>query len=160
MGTPAQYSWQPSSARVVVVDGFGPFPRGAWQVVPAALYWPVKDPGDTLDYVVDLSRALAGDIGDGIATLDVSITPGNTGDLILQAARADGDRAILWLTGGIAGTTYAVTVVVGTQSGRNISRTIGLPVLKLATPMPFGADITDQTGTPLTDQTGAPLMVG
>ncbi len=159
MGTPAQFVWQPSTSRVVVPDGFGPFPRGTWQTVPAPLTWPVKDPGDTLDYVVDLSRVLAGDVGDGVATLDVAISPANSGDLSLASSRADGDLAILWLTAGLAGTTYAVTVVVGTQGGRTLSRTIGLTVLTLATPAPFGNDLTDQTGAPMTDQIGDPLTV-
>ena len=159
MGTPAQFVWQASTSRVVVPDGFGPYPRGTWQTVPQPLSWPVKDPGDTLDYVVDLSRALAGDTGDGIATLDVAISPSNSGDLSLTFSRADGERAILWLTGGLAGTTYAVTVVVGTQSGRTLSRTIALPVLALATPAPFGNDITDQTGAPLSDQTDGPITI-
>jgi hypothetical protein len=158
MGTPAQFIFQPSTARVVVVDGFGPFPRGTWQAVPTALSWPVKDPGDTLDYVVDLSAALAGDIGDGIATLDVAIAPANPGDLVLAQSKADGDQAILWLYAGRSGTTYAVTVVIGTQSGRTIARTIGLAVMSLSTPTPFGTDITDQNGVPLTDQTGTPLI--
>jgi hypothetical protein len=158
MGTPAQFIFQPSTARVVVVDGFGPFPRGTWQTVPTALSWPVKDPGDNLDYVVDLSRALAGDIGDGIATLDVAISPANQGDLLLASSQADGDQAILWLDAGVTGTTYAVTVVIGTHSGRTFARTIGLPVLSLSTPTPFGTDITDQNGVPLTDQTGSPLQ--
>ena len=157
MGTPAQFVWQASTARVVLLDGFGPFPRGTWQTAPSPLSWPVKDPGDTLDYVVDFSRALAGDVGDGIATLDVAITPANSGDLSLAFSRADGDQAILWLTGGFSGVTYAVTVVVGTQSGRTLSRSIGLPVLTLSVPVPFGTDITDQTGAPLTDQTGLAL---
>ena len=159
MGTPAQHVWQASTSRIVVPDGFGPYPRGTWQTVPPPLSWPVKDPGDTLDYVVDLSRALAGDAGDGIATLDVAISPNDSGDLTLAFSRADGDRAILWLTAGIAGTTYAVTVVIGTQSGRMVSRTIGLTVMALATPMPFGDVITDQAGTPLTDQTDGPITI-
>ncbi len=159
MGTPAQFEWRASTSRVVVPDGFGPYPRGTWQTVPPALSWPAKDPGDTLDYVLDLSRALAGDTTDGIATLDVAILPNQTGDLSLTFSRADGDRAILWLTAGHAGRTYAVTVVVGTQSGRTLSRTISLPVMTLATPAPFGTDITDQTGVPLTDQSGTPITV-
>ena len=159
MSTPVQFVWQASTSRVVVPDGFGPFPRGTWQTVPDPLSWPVKDPGDTLDYVVDLCRALAGDTGDGIATLDVAISPNNTGDLTLAFSRADGDRAILWLTAGIAGTTYAVTVVIGTNSGRTLSRTISLQVATLATPSPFGNNITDQTGAPLTDQSGNPLTI-
>jgi hypothetical protein len=157
MSTPATYSWQPTTSRVVVVEGFGPFPRGVLQTPPPPLIWPAKDPGDVLDYVFDLTDALAGNDGDTIATLDVSIYPNNTGDLSLRSSSADGDLAILWLAGGIAGTTYAVTVVVGTNSGRVVSRTVSLPVEALTTPVVPANDITDQTGAPLTDQTGAPL---
>ena len=159
MSTPVQFVWQASTSRVVIPDGFGPYPRGTWQTLPCPLSWPAKDPGDTLDYVIDLSRALAGDTGDAIATLDVAISPNNTGDLQLAFSRADGDRAILWLAAGNAGTTYAVTAVIGTNSGRMLSRTISLQVITLATPEPFGNDITDQTGAALTDQFGNPLTV-
>jgi hypothetical protein len=157
MPTHATYTWQPTTSRVVVVEGFGPFPRGVLQTQPPALIWPIKDPGDVLDYVFDLSDALAGNEGDAIATIDVSIYPNNTGDLSLQSSSADGDQAILWLANGVAGTTYAVTVVVGTNSGRIVSRTVSLPVEALATPVVANNVITDQTGAPLTDQTGAPL---
>jgi hypothetical protein len=157
MPTRATYTWQPSTSRVVVVEGFGPFPRGVLQTQPPALVWPIKDPGDVLDYVFDLSDALAGNDGDAVATIDVSIYPNNTGDLSLQSSSADGDLAILWLADGIAGTTYAVTVVVGTNSGRIVSRTVSLPVEALATPVAANNVITDQSGAPLTDQTGAPL---
>ena len=158
MTTPASHSWQPTTARVVVVEGFGPYPPGVLQTQPPVLIWPVKDPGDTLDYIFDVSDALAGNDGDAIATLDVSISPDNTGDLTLQSSSADGDLAILWLSGGIAGTTYAVTVVVGTNSGRIFSRTVSLPVEALATSASSSSNvITDQTGAPITDQSGAAL---
>jgi len=121
------------------------------------LTWPVKDPNDVLDYVVDLSQALAGDEGDAVSTLDVQIAPANPGDLVLQASSADGDLAILWLAQGVAGTIYAVTVVVGTNSGRVIARTINLPVMALASSPILPAPLTDQTGTPLVDQNGNPL---
>ena len=158
MSTPATHSWQPTTSRVVVVEGFGPYPPGVLQTPPPALIWPVKDPGDTLDYVFDLSVALAGNDGDAIATLDVSISPDNTGDLTLHSSTGDGYLAILWLTSGVAGTTYAVTVVVGTNSGRVFSRTVSLPVEALATATAASSNvITDQTGAPITDQAGAPI---
>jgi hypothetical protein len=157
MPTPATHTWEPTTARVVVVGGFGPFPPGVLQTQPPALVWPAKDPGDVLDYVVDLSEALEGNVGDAIATLDVSIYPDSTGDLTLHSSSADGDRAILWLASGVAGTTYAVTVAIGTNSGRIFSRTISLPVEALATPTGSSNVITDQTGAPITDQTDAPL---
>jgi hypothetical protein len=157
MSTPTSFTWQPSNTRVVVVGGFGPFPRGTLQTAPPPLAWPVKDPGDVLDYVVDFSAALAGNGGDSIAGLNVTIAPGNTGDLSLNSSSADGDLAILWLSAGIAGTTYAVTVVASTNSGRTLSRTVSLRVAALAVAAASGTDITDQSGAPVTDQTGAPL---
>ncbi len=158
MSTAATHSWQPTTARTVVVEGFGPYPPGVLQTQPPALIWPVKDPGDVLDYVFDLSDALAGNDGDAIATLDVSISPDNTGDLTLHSSSADGDLAILWLASGVAGTTYAVTVIVGTNSGRVFSRTVSLPVQALTTqPSSASNVITDQNGAPITNQTGAAL---
>ena len=38
-----------------------------------------KGPSDTLDYVLDISEAIAGNEGDAIATLDVLISPSNPG---------------------------------------------------------------------------------
>jgi hypothetical protein len=159
MATQAVYTWIPSTARVVVINGFGIVPRGAAPCPqPQPPYWPPKDPGDTLDYSVDISEAIAGNEGDVIMTLDVVISPNNPGDLTLQSSSADGDIAILWLTGGFAGTIYEVTVTIGTNSGRVIGRTINLPVVALATPPVPPSALTDQTGAPITDQTGAPIL--
>jgi hypothetical protein len=160
MGTPANYTWIPSTARVIVVDGFGMLPRGTIQYLQAPQSWPAKDPSDTLDFVLDISEAIAGNEGDSIATLDVQISPSNPGDLSVQSTSADGDQAILWLAGGIAGTVYAVTVNVGTNSGRMIARTVSLPVLSLASPpVMLQNSITDQTGAALTDQYGNPITI-
>ncbi len=157
MGTAAAYSWIPSTARVIIIDGFGMVPRGTVPILQPPLAWPVKDPSDTLDYVVDISEAIAGNEGDSIATLDVGISPNNPGDLTLQSSSADGDLAIMWFAAGFAGTTYAVTVTIGTNSGRIIGRTVNLPVLSLATPPVPPDAITDQTGAPIMDQADQPI---
>ena len=160
MGTPAQTLWQPSTARVVTVGGFGPFPRGTWEAPPEPLCWPAKDPGDTLDYVVDFRPAITGNESDAIATLDVTVSPAMVpADLQSLRSEAEGALAILWLQGGVSGTVYAVTVAVTLASGRALSRTVGLAVTQLSVPAAFGVDITDQTGAALTDQTGAPLTI-
>jgi hypothetical protein len=159
MATQAVYSWIPSTARVVAIEGFGIVPRGAPPCPqPPPLCWPPKDPTDTLGYIVDISEAIAGNEGDAIMTLDVLISPDNPGDLTLQSASADGAIAILWLTGGVAATIYEVTVTIGTNSGRVIGRTINLPVVALATPPVPPSALTDQTGAPITDQTGKPIL--
>ena len=157
MTTNASFSWLPSTARVVEVEGFGPLVRGAWPRQPGPMIWPVKDPNDVLDFVIDYSEALAGNISDAIATLDVSIAPNGPGDVTLASSSADGSQAVLWLSNGQVGTTYAVTVVISTNGGRSIARTINLPVAALATLSPPGSAITDQIGAPLKDQTGAVL---
>jgi len=157
MTTPANHIWVPSNARYVQINGFVATPRGP-QVPPTqALAWPAKDPGDTLDYVYDISPALTANPGDTISTLDVTISPDNPGDLTLVSATADGSRAVLWFAQGQALTTYTVTVNITTTGGRTLARSIALPVISLASvPAPSDA-LTTMTGQALTDPTGTPL---
>jgi hypothetical protein len=157
MNTPASHLWRPSNARYVQVDGFVSTPRGPQIPPPKALAWPAKDPGDTLDYVFDISPALTANPGDSIATLDVTVSPDHPGDLTLVSAAADGPRAVLWLTGGQALTSYTVTVNITTLGGRTLARSIALPVTALASvPAPASA-LTTPSGQALTDTTGIPL---
>jgi hypothetical protein len=158
MPTPATHIWKPSVARSVTIDSFVPVPRGAAAVAPPLLSWPTKDPGDTLDYEVDISRVLIGNDGDVIATIDVGVSPDAPGDLSVTSTTADGMRCVFWLAGGQSGTTYIVTIVVGTTNGRTIQRSILAPVLHLSVPpLPFDALQTD-TGDAVTDQNGNPIL--
>lgn len=158
MTTPANHLWRPSSARYLQIDGFVPVPRGPQIPPPQALVWPAKDPGDTLDYVFDIAPALSANLGDGIGTLDVAISPNNPGDLTLASMAVDGTRAVLWLSGGQAATNYTVTISVSTVGGRTLVRSVAVPVVALSTVpaaqtalvTPAGQMLTDPTGTPLT----------
>ncbi len=126
---------------------------------PALLCWPLKDPNDLLDYQFDIAPALIGNDGDAIATLDITISPSATGDLALASTTADGSRAVLWLSGGQPGTTYTVTLSIGTQAGRTIARSVLLPVVTLAF-TPSTPDILyAETGAPLVDENGNPILV-
>lgn len=157
MTTPASHLWRPSNARYVQIDGFVPTPRGPQIPPPQALAWPAKDPGDTLDYVFDISSALTANPGDTISTLDVTVAPDNPGDVTLASSSADGPRAVLWLTGGQALTTYTVTINITTTGGRTLARSIALPVVSLASvPAPANA-LSTPAGQMLTDPTGTPL---
>lgn len=159
MATPATHIWKPSSARSVAIDSFVPVPRGSTAVAPPLLNWPTKDPGDTLDYQLDISPAIVGNAGDSIATLDVTVSPNNPGDLSVTRLSADGCRAVFWLTGGQNNTVYTVTVLLTTINGRTLQRSILLPVVYLSTPyIPTGALDTD-TGAVVTDQNGNPILV-
>ena len=158
MSTPAAHVWKPSNARTVVLDAFIPVPRGSTAVAPPPLNWPTKDPSDVLDYQFDITRAVVGNDGDAIATLDVTVEPNNPGDLTMNSATADGTVAVLWLAGGQPGTVYTVTLVITTVNGRTIQRSILLPVLCLSvSAVPPTSLITD-SGVVLTDQNGNPIL--
>ena len=158
MATPAQFLVRPSLARVVCLDGFGPRVRGVG-AIGCDLFWPVKDPSDVLDYVLDASPALLGLEGDGIVTLDIRIFPQEAGGLVLNSSAVDGDRAVLWLAGGVAGHIYMVTLGLGTASGRYLLRSIALPVQALAQVVPMLSPyLVDSSGAPIVDQTGSPIL--
>lgn len=157
--TPATHVWKPSKARRVVLDSFVPVPRGSAAVAPPPLNWPSKDPGDILDYEFDISPAIAGNAADGIAGIDVSISPNAPGDLSMTSVVVDGSIAVLWLAQGQAGTVYTVTLVISTTNGRMLQRSILLPVLALSQPsVPAGA-IETNSGAVITDQNGNPVVV-
>ncbi|HQT78267.1 MAG TPA: hypothetical protein PLD10_14525 [Rhodopila sp.] len=158
MPTPANHVWKPSNARLVTLDSFVPVPRGSVAVAPPPLSWPAKDPGDILDYIIDISPAVLGNDSDAVATLDVSVSPSNPGDVVVQSTTTDGTRIVLWLTQGQAGTVYTVTLSIATISGRFLERSVLLPVLMLSSPtVPPNAIIT-ATGVVITDQNGNPVL--
>ena len=164
--TPVTQIWRPSAVRLLTLDAAVPTARGTPAQLP--LTWPVKDPDDVLDYQFDLAdvlngfgRPYAGDApcSDSITTLDVSIHPADPGGLALASSAADGVRCILWLSGGQAGTTYPVTLRVGTRAGRVLARSISLPVLALGGgPNPRDWLLTDD-GSTITDQNGQPIFI-
>ena len=158
MPTTASHIFKPSLARRVRLDGFVPVARGAAAVAPQPLTWPAKDPRDVLDYQLDIAPAIAGNDGDGIATIDIAISPSLPGDLTLVSTQADGNSAVLWLSGGQVGTVYTVTATIGTVNGRNIQRSVLLPVLPLSNlSVPATALLTD-AGLVITDQNGNPVL--
>lgn len=159
MATVAAKVVRPSSARRVVLDGFVPVPRGSLATAPSPLAWPAKDPEDVLDYELDISAALSGD-KDTIATIDVSIAPSGASGLMLMSASADGCVAVLWVSGGVAGTVYSVQVSIGTTAGRTIGRAIFLPVLAMVSALPPTSALTTGSGLVVVDQAGNPILVG
>lgn len=160
MATPVQFLIRPSLARLVCLEVYGPRVRGVGAGCND-LCWPVKDPSDVLDYVLDASPALLGVEGDGIVTLDVQIAPQETGGLVLNSTSVDGDRAVLWISGGVAGHVYSVTLGLGTTNGRYLLRSVSLPVQALAQMSPATSQyLVDGSGVPLIDQNGSPIVSG
>jgi hypothetical protein len=143
---------------LATVDSFIPVPRGTTPTAPPPLNWPTKDPGDVLDYILDIGPAIVGNDSDGIATLAVSITPANPGDLVVQSTTADGSRVILWLSEGQAGTVYTITFCITTVNGRSLQRSVLLPVLLLSAPVIPPNALIATSGVVITDQNGNPVL--
>jgi hypothetical protein len=158
MSTTLSHLWKPSHARLVTIDSFIPVPRGSSPTAPPPLNWPTKDPGDILDYILDIGPAIVGNDGDGIATAEVSLAPSNPGDLELQSTSADGSRIILWLAGGQAGTVYTITFLITTINKRSLQRSVLLPVVLLSVPVVPPNAIVMTAGVMLTDQNGNPVL--
>jgi hypothetical protein len=145
---------------MMTIDSFVPVPRGSTASPPALMSWPSKDPGDILDYQLDIEPALVGNEGDTINSVDIDVSPSQPGDLSLDNTTADGYKIVIWLSGGQPGVTYNVTVKAALASGRTLQRTILLPVVALSSrSIPENA-IETTTQDPLTDQNGNPIVKG
>jgi len=78
----------------------------------------VKDPAATLDYGCDWSEWLAA--GETIAASEWSVAAG----LTKNSDDHTTTLAVVWLSGGVAGTTYRATNRVTTSAGRIDERSI------------------------------------
>jgi hypothetical protein len=85
----------------------------------------VKDPGATLDYVIDWSPFPA---GQSIAASEWSVAPQEGGGIAVRASGADKLRTIARLRGGRAGRGYRVANRVTLSDGSVNERSIALRV--------------------------------
>lgn len=99
----------------------------------AELRWPDKDPADTLDFDLDFTEALPD--ADTIQTATVTIAPVTVPALTLVQTSIDASGKIVtaWLSAGLDGTEYEVTVqaTTGSSPARVIERTVLLRVREL-----------------------------
>ncbi len=158
MATLVSHIWKPSKARTITIDSFVPVPRGTPATAPTLLSWPSKDPGDVLDYQLDIEPALVGNEGDTIDSVDIDVDPSQPGDLSLDNIAADGYKIVIWLSSGQAGVTYNVTAKATLASGRTLQRTILLPVVALSSLSVAANAIQTTTQDALTDQNGNPIV--
>lgn len=89
--------------------------------------WPIRDPGDVLDYVVNWASWL--DPGDIISSVTWTLPSGL--NEVSSSISPDGKKTIVWISGGenVASQPEAlVQVKVVTAGGRTIVKTIGLPI--------------------------------
>ncbi len=134
MPTTAAHVWRPSAARTITLDAFIPVPRGTTATVPAPLSWPLKDP-ETCWTTSSTSRrpSSATTATRSPRSTSPSARPTQaTSPCPQPPPMAPGPS--LWLAAGQPGTTYTVTLTIGTQAGRTIARSVLLPVATLAIP--------------------------
>ena len=87
-----------------------------------------KDPSDVWDFSLDATDAMA-KVGDTLASAAVTVTP--TGLTIGTTAVTEAGVATVRLSGGTAGTDYAVTFALTTTGGRLLERSAYLLVRNL-----------------------------
>ncbi|MBN8871904.1 MAG: hypothetical protein J0H67_03630 [Rhodospirillales bacterium] len=158
MATAPAHVLKPSTARVVTIDSFIPVPRGSQAAAPPLLNWPAKDPNDVLDYQVEYAPAVIGNDADGIATLDVTVSPNAPGDLLVTRTTVDGTRAVLWMSAGQSGVVYVVTLAMTTMNGRVVQRSVLLPVVSLSSITVSPLALLTSDGVMITDHNGNPLL--
>lgn len=89
----------------------------------------VKDPDATVDFAVDWSEWLAGDtITTSVWLVPEGLVPAGLVEEASPAASVVGDVATVWLSGGVAGTSYTVTNRVTTAAGRVDDRSFPVAV--------------------------------
>lgn len=85
----------------------------------------LKDPGSRVDYAIDWTGYLDGQIVTGSAW---SVVPDETGGVAVEAASFDLQRTAATLGGGQAGHVYSVTNRVTLSDGQTDERSITLRV--------------------------------
>lgn len=81
-----------------------------------------KDPQAVLDYSLDWEL----DEGDTISASSWAIVVG--AGLVIDSENFGDDYTTVWLSAGVAGTTYKLTNTISTVDGRTDERTINLKV--------------------------------
>lgn len=90
-----------------------------------ALKWPNKDKDEVLDYTVDWTDRLAGDI---ISTSVFYIDGGSPDDLIEMFDTNDDSTTTIWVSGGTDGITYSILNRITTTGGRTYDQTVKIKV--------------------------------
>lgn len=89
-----------------------------------------KDPDDVLDYAIDWTSRL--DSSDTIVTSLYAIVDGGNGTvdggIQIDSQSVEGNKSIVWLSGGIDNTTATIRCRITTQGGRQRDLTAQLKI--------------------------------
>jgi hypothetical protein len=95
-----------------------------WQL---KLVWPTSEPDDVLDYVLDMTAALA-EVEDTLVSVTAAVSPSGTGELTPSRLSFSGGIITLWLSHGVAGRLYVIQINAFTAAGREFSFYVELPI--------------------------------
>ncbi|MEA3639909.1 MAG: hypothetical protein VBE63_08195 [Lamprobacter sp.] len=73
-----------------------------------------QQPGERLSYTVWYNDALT--VSDNALESSVTVEP--AGELVISEVQTLADRARFWVSGGVSGTQYKVTISTSTEEGR------------------------------------------
>ena len=73
----------------------------------------IKQPADTLDYGVDLTKWIS--TGDAVASSSATVFPSGLSISVLHGGTI---KPTVWASGGVDGTEYQITLTVVTTGGR------------------------------------------
>ena len=91
-------------------------------VSASGLAWPVKNPGETRRYGLDVTTEVG---NDPIISYAVRIAPSGTGELAVNALSTVGKVLYLDLTAGVGGRSYEIDVTITLMSG-DVVELVGL----------------------------------
>jgi hypothetical protein len=96
------------------------------------LQWSDKDPQAVLDYDLDWAEWLTSYPGDTLSSATWSTpSPVTSPPLIASSPYLAGSKSVVWLSGGLAGSTYTTTCTIYTTGGRIDERTVTVKVRQL-----------------------------
>ncbi len=121
---------------------------GALAAAPAQR-WPVRQPGDLLDYALDVSFALF-DVADDLAAVAWSASPSGPGELTAVSVGVEGGVITGWMSGGMPGRVYVVRIEATTIAGRKFEWLAGIQVSAILGPIPLPAPASPGFGPPAT----------
>jgi hypothetical protein len=84
-------------------------------------HWSPKDPDEVLDYGIDWSQRLAGDI---IDTSTFTVPSG----IVMNSQSHTNTTTTIWLSGGSEGVSYDILNRIVTNGSRTMDRTVGLRI--------------------------------
>lgn len=85
-----------------------------------------QQPTERLSYTIDYTDALTD--GDNIDTATATVSPAG---LLIQNVSPIDPRVRFWVTGGVSGTTYKVTVTANTADGRTFQDELTFKIKEL-----------------------------